>query len=172
MQLGDPHAEVMQGSVIGERYVVVALFEPIAVGTLFSRKDWPAHVTLASNFITDVSVDDVVLAVRRVCAQIEPIVLQFDGAALFGRNHDVPVRLVRSAGASTLHRHLADQLQPLPGFAADDPAFWRNGYRPHLTLSSTESVNERDSWSACSVAIARLDDVGAVITAAFNIPEK
>ncbi|GAA2972734.1 ribosomal protein S18 acetylase RimI-like enzyme [Microbacterium terrae] len=39
------------------RYVVVALFDPISVGTVLSRRRWPAHVTLVSNFTTEASVD-------------------------------------------------------------------------------------------------------------------
>lgn len=46
-------------------YVVVALFTPMAVGTSFNRSSWPAHVTLASNFLTDATVDELELAVDR-----------------------------------------------------------------------------------------------------------
>lgn len=108
-----------------ESYVVVALFDRIAVGTSFSRRDWAAHVTLASNFTTDTRVDDLARAVRRTGALAEALIVQFTELAQFGPRRDVPVRLVHSERITALHYHLADQLELLPGYAAEEPSYWR-----------------------------------------------
>lgn len=159
----------MNRSAPRESYVVVALFEPIDVGTSIARKRWPAHVTLAPNFFVDGTVDELVAAVRGAGSLTEPMVLTFAGRALFGPNRDVPVRLVRSTRVSGVHRRLADQLETLPGFAAEEPAFWRHGYRPHLTLRPTIAVREGDSLSACCIAIARLGETEAEIVAELGM---
>lgn len=116
-----------------ELFVVVALPEPLAVGQLISRRAWPAHVTLASNFVVDDPRDAVLGAVRDACAGESPLDLRFAGEAWFGPRHDVAVQLVDSVQIQTLHGRLADMLQSLDGFAADEPAYWREGYRPHMT---------------------------------------
>ena len=91
-------------------YVVVALFAPMAVGTSFSRSNWPAHVTLASNFLTDATVGELERAVGRADASSEPLIVPFTHLAQFGPNRDVPVRLVQSDRVSILHNRLADGL--------------------------------------------------------------
>lgn len=159
----------MNRSAPRQSYVVVALFEPIDVGTSFARKHWPAHVTLASTFFVDGTVDELAAAVRSAGSLTEPMVLTFAGRALFGPNRDVPVRLVRSTRVSDVHRRLADHLEALPGFAAEEPAFWRHGYHPHLTLRPMNAVREGDSLNACCIAIARLGETEAEIVAELGM---
>lgn len=96
-------------------YVVVALFTPVEVGTTFSRSNWPAHVTLASNFLTDATVGELERAVGRADASSEPLVVRFTQLARFRPNRDVPVRLVQSDRISALHNRLADGLALLLG---------------------------------------------------------
>lgn len=143
------------GTQTDVRWAIVALFDDLEVGTTFLRSAWPAHVTLASNFATDASADDLVRAVVHVSP---PARMRIDFAAgeLFGRSADIPVQLVRPEGVSSLHRRLADQLEQLPGFVADDPEFWRDGYRPHVTLAPSIRPIEGTSWTTSSVVIARL----------------
>ena len=154
-----------------DRYAVVALFRHAEDGASFLRSAWPAHVTLCSNFVVDASADDLVSAVRRSGALSAPLVVQFGGTSLFGRNRDVPVRLVAEGRASALHSDLTDQLESLPGFGADEPDFWRDGYRPHLTLSATISAEEGQRWRAACVAVVRLTGAEATIVAASPLPE-
>jgi hypothetical protein len=155
-----------------DRFAVVALFRPAEDGGSFGRSAWPAHVTLCSNFVVDASADEVVSAVRRSGALSEPVVVQFGGLSMFGRDRDIRVRLVVAARASALHRDLTDQLESLPGFAADEPDFWRDGYRPHLTLSATVSGEEGQRRRAACVAVVRLTGDDATIVAAFALPDE
>lgn len=164
-------AGFVQGYVIRERFVVVALMEPLDVGTIISRQTWPPHVTLASNFDVEATANDLALAVRRAGALDEPIVVEFVGSELFGPNRDIPVRLVQSDQISALHYRLADQLEPVAGFVAEEPAFWRDGYRPHLTLTPVISIEDGDSRILRCVAVARLLKDDATVVAAFRLPQ-
>lgn len=161
----------MDGHAIS-RYVVVALFDPITVGTSFSRKRWPPHVTLASNFVTEASVDELVRGVRRAEAHVSSVRVEFRGSAQFGPGRDVPVRLVAPGRVVDLHRHLADEFEQLTGFVADEPAYWREGYRPHLTLGPSISVEEGESRTVRGIAIARLNQDEATVVAVLEVLEE
>jgi len=111
-------------------YAVVALFDPLDIGTTISRRVWPAHVTLASNFTTGAIPDRIVELVAGAASAAEPLSVRFGEQALFGPNHDVRARLVDSEESVSLHMRLADQLESLLGFAAEEPAYWREGIAP------------------------------------------
>ena len=59
----------------------------------------------------------------------------------------------------------------MPGFVAEEPAYWRAGYRPHLTLSPVTSIEEGESRALRCVALAHLQDDDAKVVAAFGLPE-
>ena len=151
-------------------FVVVALFAPMSVGTSFNRSRWPAHVTLASNFLADATADELNGIVGRADVSSKPLSVQFTQLAQFGPNRDVPVRLVQSDRVSILHNRLADGLAKLPGFAPEKPAFWRDGYRPHLTLGDAIASGEGERWSVECIATAQLDGADAVIIGALQLP--
>lgn len=140
------------------------------VETSFLRKDWPAHVTLAGNFVTEAPTDELVLAVRRAGVLTGPTIIRFGGKGWFGPNLDVPVRLVLPGRVSNLHQCLADELEKLPGFTADEPGFWRVGYRPHLTLGSAIPLEPGEAKEIGQIAIAQLSGERATIAATWDLP--
>lgn len=160
----------MQQSSAQHRFTVSALFAAMPVGTSFSRKEWPAHVTVAGNFSADVPVDEIALAVRRAGVLTERIDIRCDGTEWFGPDHDKPVQLVLPERISTVHERLADELEQLPGFTADDPGFWREGYRPHLTLGSAISPEAGEVKQVVQISVARLCGDRATNDAAFTLP--
>lgn len=150
------------------RFVIVALFDPITVGTTFSRMRWPAHVTLVSNFVTTAFVDEIASAVRRAGILEPPMRIEFEGLDLFGPNRDVPVRLVRVGHVAKLHQQLVDELESLADVAVDEPAYWRAGYRPHLTLGPSIEAAEGECRIARDIAIARLEGDTATIVCSLR----
>lgn len=149
-------------------WAVVALFTPLDVGTVIDRRAWPAHVTLASNFTASAPTDEIVAVVADAVPAAEPVGVRFGDLALFGPNRDVQVRLVDSVQAVSVHSRLADHLESLPGFTAEEPAFWRDGYRPHLTLGPSVSAREGDRETAISIAVVELLDHEAKVLAQFH----
>lgn len=154
------------------RYVVVGLFDVIDVGATFSRRHWPAHVTLVSNFVTAASVDDIAGAVRRAGALDAPLRIEFEGVDLFGPNRDIPVRLVVPGRVAEVHRRLVDRLESLGNVVADEPAYWRAGYRPHLTLSGGIEADHGERRVVTDIAIARLEADAATVVAAIGTQER
>jgi 2'-5' RNA ligase len=150
-------------------YAVVALFDPLDIGTIISRQGWPAHVTLASNFTAAATADQVTGVVADAASAVEPLTVRFGEHALFGPNHDVPVRLVDSEQAVSVHSRLADQLESLPDFIAEEPAYWRDGYRPHLTLGPSVTASEGDRETASCVAVVEIIDSDAKVLALLHV---
>jgi 2'-5' RNA ligase len=149
-------------------YAVVALFDPLEIGTTISRRAWPAHITLASNFTATAAADRIIEAVAEAAPATKPLSVRFGEEALFGPNHDVRVRLVDSQQAIYAHISLTDQLESLPGFVAEEPAYWRDGYRPHLTLGPSVSATEGERETANSVAVVEILHSDARVLAIFD----
>jgi hypothetical protein len=153
-------------------FVVVALFRPVGVGTSFDRRQWPAHVTLASNFVVTAHGDRLARAVSEACADYGPVSVHFAAHAMFGRDETVPVQLVDSAVLHEMHERLADVLEVMPGFAAADPDYWRAGYRPHMTQVPTVTVRDGDIKQMAYVAVAALNENTATVTTALALPQE
>lgn len=151
------------------RWCVAAMLAPIRSGASFARSAWPAHVTLASNFLV---ADPAALpgVVDGALRDVGTLDLRLGRMAWFGDREDVPVLLVASAGVERAHERLARALVALPGFAADAPRHWRAGYRPHLTLGRAVSMPSGTGAAVACVAIARLDAAAAVVEAVLSPP--
>jgi GNAT superfamily N-acetyltransferase len=153
---------------LARRYVIAAMFSGMDLGAEFDRKQWPAHVTVVSNFTTDVPVETLAAGMRRVLAAERPLPFEFGDSAAFGPNRDVPVRLVRSASLTKLHDELVTVLTSA-GVVADEPAYWRAGYRPHLTLAASVGTDLTPLRELRDIVIARLDGRRATILDSVKI---
>lgn len=149
------------------RYAVVALFDPLDIDATISRREWPPHVTLASNFATVASADHVVTLIGANIL-VEPLNVRVGAEELFGPNHDVPVRLVDAPRAEVVHERLASHLPALAGFAPEEPAYWRAGYRPHLTLGPSVAAREGDLLIARHIAVVEIRESDAHVVAIFS----
>jgi hypothetical protein len=68
-----------------------------------------------------------------------------------------------------VHQRLADVLAPMPGYAAADPDYWRQGYRPHLTLTEAAHAREGEVAELTHGAVAELVGKGARVIGAFRL---
>ena len=152
------------------RFVVVALFEPVTVGQEIDRRNWPAHLTLVSNFVTTAAFEEVVATVGDVIEPTAPLVMEFGESALFGAHHDVPVRLAISAGVVELHHRLVSAIEHLPGYTPDERAHWREGYRPHVTLKHGITAPQGETRAARQIAVAHLDGHVAKVLGTVTLP--
>ena len=159
----------MQRSSASRLLAVVAVPEPLEKGARFPRAIWPSHVTLASNFFVDASPTDVVDAVRAVCLSAGPIAIRFEGMAWFGRDENIPVQLVDSAQIVALHEQLADVLEALPLFEAEEPPYWRAGYRPHMTHVAGRDTPGGAELMLRHVVIADVEGADATVLDGFSL---
>jgi hypothetical protein len=149
--------------------VIVAVFDPIELGATFDRADWPAHVTLVSNFVIDAPSRELAAAVSEAFARQASIAVRFGGHEMFGRDRSVAVRLIESDQLHELHERLADVVEAMPGFVAADPDYWRAGYRAHMTMVPTMSVDDGDVRHLASVVVAELMGSTATVTATLEL---
>lgn len=148
---------------------IAALIEPLEVGTTFSRRAWPPHVTLAPNFRVDAPLAAVERMLREASADEPPLGFRFGDEALFGPASDVPVQLVESDRIVDLHHGLLRAARLLPGFAEQEPQFWGAGYRPHLTHAPGISPVRGARGELSHLVIADLTGSRATITAALSL---
>lgn len=138
------------------------------VGAVFSRASWPAHVTLVSNFVTSEPVDAIGRALRRGGVPSAPVTIEFDGTDFFGPDRDIPVRLVRPGPLVEIHLGLIGELETLSDVREDEPRYWREGYRPHLTLTPSVDAVDGERRILRDIAIARLGDSLATVVASLT----
>jgi 2'-5' RNA ligase len=136
-------------------FAVVALLAPTAAGTSIPRSAWPAHVTLVSNFAAEASPEQVIALVRNALVA-PPLEARLAGRAMFGPHGDIPVQLVEPGPFAAVHEALAAAVESLPGFVADEPDYWHDAYRPHVTLQFAENAREGETWPVRCVATAQL----------------
>lgn len=136
-------------------FAVVALFSPVEVGTPIPRSAWPAHVTLVSNFVAEAQPERVV-GVARDADVDAPVDARLAGRAMFGPSGDIPVQLVEPGPFPAVHEALAAAVERLPGFVADEPDYWHDGYRPHVTLGFAGSPRDGEVWPVRCVATVQL----------------
>lgn len=91
------------------------------------------------------------------------LIIRFAGEAMFGPNADVPGQLVESDHVVSLHGRLADVLRRMNGFVADDPAHWRDGFRPHMTHVPRAVIREGAGERLTNVAIAEVTRSAATV---------
>jgi hypothetical protein len=133
---------------------------PLPLDAPFPRKEWPAHLTVFSNFLSDGADEDVARLVEPVLARTGPVHGRVGEQAWFGLDHDVRVRLVDSAEAHALHGALLDAIRP-EGF--EHPTHQGAGYRPHVSLTPTPRLDEGAELVLPEIALAAMDGAHARI---------
>lgn len=126
----------------------------------FPRREWPAHLTVLSNFLSDAADDAVARTVEPVLAATGPVHARIGGEAWFGSDYDVRVRLVESAEAHRLHGALLDAIRP---DEFEHPTRQGAGYRPHVTVTPTPPLEEDAALVLPRIALAAMDGAHARI---------
>jgi hypothetical protein len=166
------HTGHVQAHASSQLFVVVALIEHLEVGSSFRRANWPAHVTLASNFLVNAPQDQIGIAIAEACADDGPLPVRFGDSALFGRDQNIDVQIVESTEILALHHRLADLLEAMAGFATAEPSYWRDGYRPHMTHVPSLALRQGDAIQLPFIAAANLTQGDATITSALALQRR
>ncbi|GAA4756930.1 hypothetical protein GCM10025783_32900 [Amnibacterium soli] len=133
---------------------------PLPLDAPFPRREWPAHLTVLSNFLSDGTDEDVARVVQPVLARTGPVHGRVGEQAWFGLAYDVRVRLVDSAEAHVLHGALLDAIRPA-GF--EHPTHQGAGYRPHVSVTPTPPLHEGADLVLPEIALAAMDGAHARI---------
>lgn len=112
------------------RYVVVLPLAPLAGGDEFTVADWPLHVTVVEPFESDAPPADLLAALAPIALATHEIRSTAGEDAMFGRNRDVPVSLIRDGGElRMLREHALAALAP----HGLDLGRVRQDFRPHVS---------------------------------------
>lgn len=129
----------------GERLLTV-MATPAGVPAVVGRTQWPVHVTVAGNFrIDNVHTVEVAQLLHSVAQSTARFAVRLGPRELFGPAGNIPVLLASHPEFSRLHRSLALGLIAMQGFAATEPSYWGEGYRPHATVGSSVDAQEGDT---------------------------
>jgi hypothetical protein len=74
----------------------------------------------------------------------------------FGVERNLPVLLAPHPVFHHLHELLTAGLRDMTRFVAAEPAFWGDGYRPHVTLSPVVSVRDGDILTFTTLTLVSL----------------
>ncbi|WP_353808226.1 2'-5' RNA ligase family protein [Agromyces sp. SYSU T00194] len=115
-------------------FVVVLPVERMQVGDEFPVGSWPLHLTAVPPFRTPADADGVAAVLADASEGAPALRVRLGTDAMFGRKHDVPVRLVEDPDGTemALHERLLDALVRV---AAQHDAIDHvgAGHRPHVT---------------------------------------
>jgi hypothetical protein len=124
-----------------EHLVIVATPRPLPV--IIDRRRFPVHVTVAGTFVVQGSGESAIISLLATSAQGVPsFSVNLGPSAHFGPNSDIPVLLASHGSFDRIHEALASELPRLPGFVAAEPGYWRDGFRPHVTISPSIRIRE------------------------------
>jgi 2'-5' RNA ligase len=140
---------------LSSEFCVVAT--PLPAPEQIERFRWPAHVTLAGNFRVD---EDAVASFPALVAQavagFAPFDVTLGRPALFGPEASIPVLLVTHPTVTALHEALADALDGVDGFRMSEPAYWRRGYRAHVSRGHEVTAAEGDVLGLTTISLVSL----------------
>jgi hypothetical protein len=155
--------------------ILVAFVEPVSVGLVFPRTDWPLHITLlrfdvesraspsAPAGATGLAGDVADLLAARAGPPARAAlgaVLTVGPDAGFGRLGSVPVSLVEpDPRLQALHRDLFDAVTALGGKVAT-PNFVLDHYRPHISHHDGRRLRPGDAVVLDQIALVDMAPEG------------
>lgn len=123
------------------RYVVVLPLAPLERGDEFTVADWPLHVTVVEPFESDATPAELVAALAPVALGSREIRTTAGEDAMFGRNRDVPVSLIRDGGELRMLRE--DALAALAPHGLNLGRV-RQDFRPHVSAKRHGRLHSGD----------------------------
>lgn len=146
-------------------YVVVA---PLGgLPARFDRDDWPLHLTLVSDFTLARDVGDVDQALKVASDAGDPLSVRGAGDAMFGVHSDIPVRLVESGNAASIHQKLLTELDGLINLV--EPNYAGSGFRPHVTARGADQLGSGESRTLDSLSLVRMTMDAAEVVATYRL---
>lgn len=142
--------------------VIVACLESLTVGTSFTTSRFPLHLTLAPPFHVDCELPTLFAAVKVVSLKTGCMLAEVIGKEQFGPDADIAVALIRPIeSVVNAHARLTEALMPL-GWAAKEPHYNGEGFRPHITGSDDRHVRLGEQFLLDQIAVIEMLDLPTV----------
>ena len=128
-----------------QKYCIVHFLQPTPDGAHFAAKDWPLHITLASNFQIARQNVNLLEKLATFAKNHTSVATTAADDAHFGPNQEI---LVTTFGITpelqSLHEDLIKLLRE-NGAIFDTPEYHGSGYEPHATVQQNARVNRGDT---------------------------
>ena len=142
--------------------MIVALWEPLTVGTSFTTSRFPLHVTLVPPFRVDCELPTLLTAVKAASRKTERILAEVIGHEQFGPDANITVALIRpTESILNAHSRLTEALGPL-GWAAMEPHYNGEGFRPHITGTDHRHLRLGGQFRLNQIAVIEMLDPPSV----------
>ena len=136
-----------------QKYVLVHFLQPTPDGTHFAAKNWPLHITLASNFQIRRKETGLIEKLQQFAAEQKSLSITAGSDAHFGPTGQVLVTTFdMTPELNKFHNDLV-QLLRANGAIFDTPEYIESGYRPHATVRSDVRFNRGDIAMVDSFAL-------------------
>jgi len=143
-----------------QHFVVVLPIEPLIAGQQFPVERWPLHVTLIPKFRTRSNLFDIEKTIRSTPSPALDV--RVGGEEMFGPSGSILVNIVvdDSAALAQFHNRLLTTLQEQCGLTTDDPQYFRDGYRSHITASRDDHAEPGALIHLNQLALVDMEPVG------------
>jgi hypothetical protein len=138
-------------------YVAVLPLEPLELGDGFSMSAWPLHVTIVSNFSSELAPDAIGGILMPAPSAMDVVV---GDEAMFGARENVRVALLEpSRELDAAHRALVARLRGT-SVEFDNPEYIDDGYRPHITATKRARAVRGDRIRLSQLALVDMTPDG------------
>jgi 2'-5' RNA ligase len=136
-----------------QKYVLVKLLETIDEGTEFSARNWPLHVTIASNFAVDWEATGLFEKLRSLLAKQKPVTTTAADDEYFGSQKHIHVTLLdMSSELRSLHNDIIALLKGV-GAVFDEPHYREANFRAHATVQPHARLHKGDHITINDITI-------------------
>jgi hypothetical protein len=136
-----------------QKYTIIQLLEPVAVGMQFSSGSWPLHSTVVDTFAVSWDATEMITELEAAFKACKPAHSIAEDDTFFGVEKDVQVTLLRKTDSLTnLHHNVLSFLEK-GGLILNDPQFAREGFLPHATVQKHTRLTKGDEVSFTALSI-------------------
>lgn len=136
-----------------QKYVIVGLLQPLAVGTEFMPEYYPLHVTIVPSFQLKTIDQHTIEELMKLCAAYPLLALTALNDEYFGSHKEVLVSpFEKNETIQDLHQAILRILQTA-GATIDEPEYIDVNYRPHTTVQDNERIYAGDKVLIDSLVI-------------------
>lgn len=136
-----------------QKYTLIQLFEPIAVGNEWDWQAWPLHSTIADVFAVDWDEASLLLELAELPSICRPATSAVIGETYFGPDQQAHVMLLdKTSGLVRLHFDVVGMLKK-GGWKPNNPEFAEDGFLPHSTVQKHARLYAGDTVTFDALAL-------------------
>lgn len=125
----------------------------------FNSEEWPLYVTLLPWFgIPETREDELKHELRRIADKTEPISVKTEGEDMFGRKHNIRVRLLGSESLRAMHYRLTNVVENNLKGVIRDTEFCGRKYQPHIAEQGHILVPANKELKISSFSLVQIVD--------------